>query len=100
MKKALVLAVLGLTLSSGCVWAFGMHRYMNYWAEGYRQQLISASTVHVVEPMETLWGIARRYHPDCEPRSVVNYIRWVNGLDGPRGPIIHPGQRLRIPMEF
>lgn len=100
MKKVLALAVLVLTLSSGCVWAWGMHRYMNYWADEYRKQLILASVVHVVEPGETLWDISRRYHPDCEPRAVVDYIRDINGLEGPSGPLIHPGQCLRIPMEF
>ncbi len=48
----------------------------------------------VVEPGDTLWGIAVRTSGDADPRVTVQRIIDANGLSG---PIVQPGQRLRLP---
>jgi nucleoid-associated protein YgaU len=49
----------------------------------------------VVGPGETLWDIAHRNDPDGDPRVTVHRISDLNGLSG---PIVHPGQELRVPV--
>jgi hypothetical protein len=51
-------------------------------------------------PKETLWDIARTYHPERDPREVIFYVRKINGLDDPQGPVLQVGQRVRVPVEF
>lgn len=46
---------------------------------------------------DSLWAIAARYYPDEPIDKVVWAIREVNGLTGPTGPVIQPGQKLWIP---
>ncbi|MGI5164156.1 LysM peptidoglycan-binding domain-containing protein [Spirillospora sp. CA-253888] len=48
----------------------------------------------VVEPGQTLWEIAVRVSGDGDPRLTVQRIIDLNGLPG---PIVQPGQRLRMP---
>lgn len=48
----------------------------------------------VVQPGETLWDLAVRANPTADPRRVVDQIERLNDLDG---PVLHPGQRLRLP---
>lgn len=54
---------------------------------------VSIETV-TVAPGDTLWGIAARRYPAADPREKVVQIERVNSLDG---PVIEPGQRLRLP---
>lgn len=54
-------------------------------------------TEYVVGQGDTLWAIARRYYPEARTEAVVWAIREVNGLTGPEGPRIRPGQKLWIP---
>ena len=49
---------------------------------------------HVVTPGETLWGIARHYRPDADPRQIVFEIQKVSGIS----PVIRPGQVIWVPM--
>jgi len=52
----------------------------------------------VVEPGDTLWQIARRYHPHRDPRQVVDWIRSLNpGVDPGRLQI---GQVVVVPVEM
>jgi len=37
---------------------------------------------HVVQPGETLWGIAQRYRPNEDPRKVVYEIQEASGVEG------------------
>ncbi len=58
------------------------------------------SIVHIVAPQETLWQIAKMYHPDKDPRLVIYYVRQINGLGGPTGPMLRVGQRILVPIKF
>lgn len=50
---------------------------------------------HVVTSGETLWGIARHYRPDADPRQIVFEIQKVSGIT----PAIRPGQAIWVPMK-
>lgn len=51
----------------------------------------------VVQPGDTLWGLARQYAPDMDPREAVYIIRGANdGLDPGR---LQPGDVLLVPVE-
>lgn len=52
----------------------------------------------VIEPGDTLWQIARRYHPHRDPRQVVDWIRSLNpGLDPGR---LQVGEAVVVPVEM
>jgi LysM repeat protein len=51
------------------------------------------STV-VVQPGDTLWGIASAHYPGADPRERVDAIERLNGLDS---PVIEAGETLRLP---
>lgn len=53
-----------------------------------------ATQVHVVQPGETLWGIARTAGLDAPTRLVVDRIEEINGLDT---ALLVPGQELQVP---
>ncbi len=63
-----------------------------YWQDDYYE-----CVEYVVGRGDTMWGIAKRYYPDEDPRKVEWMIRRANGLEGPEGPVLRPGQRLWIP---
>jgi hypothetical protein len=48
-----------------------------------------ATRVHVVQPGDTLWSIARELEPTSDPRAVVDRLASLNG-----GSAVHVGQRL------
>lgn len=99
--KRVVLAAVMIALFAGAVYGYAAHRVLGLYAEEYRLQITETATVHTVQPGETLWDIARHYHPDADPRSVISYMRWINPrLDGPKGPIIQAGQMVLVPEVF
>ncbi|NKZ07708.1 LysM peptidoglycan-binding domain-containing protein [Actinomadura latina] len=49
----------------------------------------------VVEPGDTLWGIASAADPGADPRWTVQRILDLNGLGG--DPTVRPGQEIRLP---
>ncbi|TMG65229.1 MAG: LysM peptidoglycan-binding domain-containing protein [Chloroflexi bacterium] len=53
-----------------------------------------AFTTVVVQPGDTLWGIASEHYPADDVRARVQDIEQANGL---RGPTIEVGQSLRLP---
>ena len=59
-------------------------------------RLVTTGTV-VVEPGDSLWGIAQRTAPDADPREVVTRIRELNGM---RSNLIQPGQTLLVPSSI
>ena len=52
------------------------------------------STTYVVQPGDTLWGIASEHYPGADPRERVDAIERLNGLDS---PVIEAGESLRLP---
>jgi nucleoid-associated protein YgaU len=58
-----------------------------------RTELVG-STVHVVQPGDTLWSIAQRYAPARDPFETIDEIRRLNGITD---YTVRPGQRLIIP---
>ncbi len=51
----------------------------------------------VIRPGDTLWGLARQYAPDMDPREAVYIIRNANdGLDPGR---LQPGDVVLVPTE-
>ena len=51
----------------------------------------------VIRPGDTLWGLARQYAPDMDPRQAVYIIRTANGeLDPGR---LQPGDVVLVPVE-
>ncbi|MFA1545835.1 LysM peptidoglycan-binding domain-containing protein [Actinomadura chokoriensis] len=63
-------------------------------AEGHDDPARPARTV-VVEPGETLWGIASAADPGADPRRTVQRIMDLNGLGG--DPTVRPGQEILLP---
>jgi hypothetical protein len=49
----------------------------------------------VVQPGDTLWGIASAVDPGADPRLTVRRIMDLNGLGG--DPVVLPGQEIRLP---
>jgi hypothetical protein len=49
----------------------------------------------VVRPGDTLWSVAERHRPSGDAVAVIGEIKRLNGLDN---AIVHPGQRLTLPM--
>ena len=49
------------------------------------------ATIHVVQPGDTLWSVARRLQPEGDVRPLVARLRAEHGP----GPLV-PGQRLRL----
>jgi nucleoid-associated protein YgaU len=49
-------------------------------------------TVHVVQPGDTLWSVARRLAPDGDVRAVVDRLAAAHG-----GTALAPGDRIPLP---
>jgi len=86
-----------MSVSAGIAWGFSAREKAE---KAYLDYLRQTAVVHTVERYQTLWQIAEAYHPDRDPRLTVFYIRKINGLEGPGGPVIHPGQKILVPKDF
>lgn len=53
------------------------------------------TVIYVVQPGDTLWGIARRADPGADPRPLVDRLAEVNELRG----TLHAGDQLRLPAD-
>jgi LysM repeat protein len=49
----------------------------------------------VVEPGDTLWSFSERNLPNWQPKTAVVELKRLNDLEG---YVIHPGQRLTLPV--
>ncbi len=54
-------------------------------------EAVTLAPIHVVQPGDTLWSVARGLQPDGDVRPLVARLRAVSG----GGPLV-PGQRLRL----
>ncbi len=59
-------------------------------------RLVGDRTV-VVRSGDTVWSIATSLGHDGDVRALVDDIQRINGLEGPGGAALHPGQELRLP---
>jgi hypothetical protein len=50
---------------------------------------------HIVQPGETLWGIAQTYRPNDDPRKVIYEIQQASGIEG---ALIREYQLVLVPM--
>ena len=57
---------------------------------------VTTSTV-IVQPGQTMWGLAERIAPNDDPRETIARIADLNGLAGDAAATVYPGQRLVIP---
>lgn len=55
---------------------------------------LASNPVHVVQPGETLWSIARQIHPSGDIRPVVHVLLQLNGGSS----ALQVGQRVRLPQ--
>lgn len=63
---------------------------------GAGKQVIEYELItHVVQPGETLWGIAQRYRPGEDPRRVVAEIQEASGIEG---GLIRAYQLVLVPV--
>jgi hypothetical protein len=53
---------------------------------------------HRVSPGESLSKIARLYFPLTEAHSIIGFVRKIQERNGLKGTVIHPNQRLLIPV--
>lgn len=95
VRSAVVLAVIAVVLWFFVRVLFPAAREFGEFREWKYRQTLRLKRV-VVEPNDTLWGIAVRHmDPTKDPRDNVNRLMEANGLDN---VIIQPGQQLLVPV--
>ena len=57
---------------------------------------VATATV-IVQPGQTMWGLAQNIAPNDDPRETIARIADLNGLTGDAAATVYPGQRLVIP---
>jgi nucleoid-associated protein YgaU len=106
-KKALAIIV---ALTAGVLMSIGPY-IANIYRQSPQSIIVSAAddsawpwtrecvecTSYVVQPGDTLWGIANKHYPGEITEKTVWTLREVNDLLGPGGPILQPGQEIWIP---
>ncbi|MHB8669927.1 MAG: LysM peptidoglycan-binding domain-containing protein [Acidimicrobiales bacterium] len=85
----LALIVAGLALGARAAW--GVLGGGPLTAPGSTPRPATVRAVHVVQPGETLWSIARAMHPDGDVRAVVDRLTARNG-----GAELRVGQHLTL----
>lgn len=74
-----------------------LDEWLDVWTTYQLEAIPTRPEPHVVQPGETIWDIAEAYKLPGGLRMTVDIIRELNSLWGPDGPILRPGQRLRVP---
>ena len=80
------IAVCGTLLGAGSLAGAGQATELSAPAEA-----VTPAPIHVVQPGDTLWSVARGLQPDGDVRPLVARLRVASG----GGPLV-PGQRLRL----
>jgi LysM repeat protein len=57
-----------------------------------------ATSTVVVQPGQTMWGLASSIAPNDDPRDTIARIADLNGLTDAQASAVHPGQRLIVPI--
>ena len=58
---------------------------------------VPATATVVVQPGQTLWGVARSVAPGADVRETVARIKELSGLSGAGADTVRPGQQLVVP---
>jgi predicted Zn-dependent protease len=56
-----------------------------------------ATSVVIVQPGQTMWGLAAQVAPNDDPRDTIERIAQLNSLTGAQSSTVYPGQRLVVP---
>ncbi len=57
----------------------------------------AATSIVIVQPGQTMWGLAAQVAPNDDPRDTIERIAQLNSLTGAQASTVHPGQRLVVP---
>jgi hypothetical protein len=68
------------------------------WTLFATESINEAEFFHRVSPGESLAKIASLYFPLTEARTVIDFVRKIQERNGLNGTVIHPNQRLLIPV--
>ena len=68
------------------------------WTLFATEPINEADFFHRVSPGESLSKIASLYFPLAEAHTVVDFVRKIQERNGLKGTVIHPNQRLLIPV--
>jgi len=56
-----------------------------------------ATSIVIVQPGQTMWGLAAQVAPNDDPRDTIERIAQLNSLTGAQSSTVYPGQRLVVP---
>jgi LysM repeat protein len=57
-----------------------------------------ATSTVIVQPGQTMWGLASTIAPNDDPRDTIARIADLNGLTVAQASAVRPGQRLIVPL--
>ena len=92
ISAVVFLAVLGLAV---LVLAMSLAHPGKVSSEAFENPTTSAYLKVTIAPGDTLWGLARQYYPDVDPRLATQAIQNLNGL---ADAVIYPGQAIALPI--
>jgi hypothetical protein len=93
-RRHVLLAVLalGLLVALAAPWASGAKSGFSATSPAPAVPTLSAHSLYIVQPGDTLWSIAQRLDPQSDPRPVVALLSAQVGSD-----TVSPGEHLRLP---
>jgi LysM repeat protein len=83
---------LGLLVALAAPWSSGAKSDLSAAGSAPAVPALSAHTVYIVQPGDTLWSIAQRLDPRSDPRPVVALLSAQINSD-----TVRPGEHLRLP---
>lgn len=60
-------------------------------------QPVRTTSIVIVQPGQTMWGLAQQIAPNDDPRDTIARIVDLNGLGDVDAVTVYPGQRLVVP---